>query len=212
MNITRPDGAASGARCSLRVNQQVHSFGEHTLSMSSVSRPSLPVAVAIPPLRKAAILLVSVERSLASQLLSRLERSSVEALTWEVARLESINPIERAIVLDEFYDLGLRRLCFVFDDLVKMADADIRRTFHIEDIKVWALALAGAAVSVRTKVLGALSAATSNHLRYHLEHLGPFRLSDAETAQLEITEHLRHMHDHGRISLSEPSAAAEVLV
>ena len=34
----------------------------------------------------------------------------------------AVDPAERAAVLEEFYGLGLRRLCFVFDDLVKMSD------------------------------------------------------------------------------------------
>ena len=68
-------------------------------------------------------------------------------------RLERVDPAERAAVLEEFYGLGLRRLCFVFDDLVKMSDLDIRAAFHDEDLETWALALAGAAAPVRAKVL-----------------------------------------------------------
>ena len=83
------------------------------------SEPGASLA-AIAPLRKAAIVLVSLEQSLASQLLAQLDRSSVEAVTWEIARLERIDPAEQAAVLDEFLGLGLRRLCFVFEDLLRM--------------------------------------------------------------------------------------------
>ena len=165
-----------------------------------------------PPVRKAAIVLVSLDQSLASQLLSHLDRSAVEAVTWEIARLERVDPAERAAVLEEFYGLGLRRLCFVFDDLVKMSDADIRAAFHDEDLETWALALAGAAAPVRAKVLGALAALPADRLRQSLDHLGPFRLSDSEAAQLEIAERLRRLYDRGRISLPEPSGRDEVLV
>ena len=68
-------------------------------------------------------------------------------------------------MLEEFYGLGLRRLCFVFDDLVKMSDADIRAAFHDEDLETWALALAGAAAPVRAKVLGALAALPADRLQ-----------------------------------------------
>jgi flagellar motor switch protein FliG len=168
--------------------------------------------VAMSPVRKAAIVLVSLEQSLASQLLSHLDRSAVEAVTWEIARLERVDPADRAAVLEEFYGLGLRRLCFVFDDLVKMADDDIRAACYEEDLDTWALALAGAAGPVRAKVLAALSSVTANRLRQSLDHLGPFRLSDSEAAQLEIAERLRRLYDHGRISLPEPSGREEVLV
>jgi flagellar motor switch protein FliG len=170
------------------------------------------LADAISPVRKAAIVLISLEQSLASQLLSHLDRSAVEAVTWEIARLERVEPADRAAVLEEFYGLGLRRLCFVFDDLIKMADADIRSAFHDEDLDTWALALAGAAAPVRAKVQAALSRAMASRLGQALDRLGPFRLSDSEAAQLEIAERLRRLYDHGRISLPEPSGRDEVLV
>jgi flagellar motor switch protein FliG len=170
------------------------------------------VAEAISPIRKAAIVLVSLDQSLASQLLSHLDRTAVESVTWEIARLERIEPAERAAVLEEFYGLGLRRLCFVFDDLVKMNDSDIRAAFDEDDSETWALALAGAAANVRAKVLEALSSTTADHLSAHLDHLGPFRLSDSEAAQLDIAERLRRLYDHGKISLPEPNGQDEVLV
>jgi flagellar motor switch protein FliG len=166
----------------------------------------------IPPIRKAAIVLMSLEQSLASQLLSHLDRASVEAVTWEIARLERVEPDERAEILDEFYALGLRRLCFVFDDLVKMDDADIKAAFHPEDLERWALALAGAAATVRAKVLHALADSSANMLNRCLERLGPFRLSDSESAQLEVAERLRRLYDRGRISLPEPTGSEEVVV
>jgi flagellar motor switch protein FliG len=164
------------------------------------------------PLRKAAIVLVSLEQSLASQLLSHLDRSTVEMVTWEIARLDRVDPDERTAILDEFYSLGLRRLCFVFDDLVKMSDVDIRSAYDGEDIETWALALAGSAATVRAKVLGALTASASDALRRQLEQLGPFRLSDSEAAQLEIADRLRRLYDLGSISLPEPNGSDEVLV
>ncbi len=165
---------------------------------------------AIPPVRKAAIVLFSLDESMGSQLLAHLDRSAVEAVTWEMVRLERVDPAERTAVLEEFYGLGLRRLCFVFDDLVKMSDLDIRAAFHDEDLETWALALAGAAAPARAKVLGSLSALTAERLRRHLDHLGPFRLSDSEMAQLEIADRLRRLYDRGRISLPEPSGRDEV--
>jgi flagellar motor switch protein FliG len=176
------------------------------------SGTSSPFTAAISSVRKAAIVLVSLDQSLASQLLSHLDRSAVEAVTWEIARLERIDPDERAAVLEEFYGLGLRRLCFVFDDIVKMSDNDIRAACHDEDLETWALALAGAAATVRNKVMAALATAPASRLRHDLDHLGPFRLSDSEAAQLEIAERLRRLYDRGRIVLPEPNGREEVLV
>jgi flagellar motor switch protein FliG len=211
MTTTRPEYYSPRPHGPAAVELEARGSAEGVPS-ASTAWPSDRDASEISPLRKAAIVLVSLEQSLASQLLSHLDRSAVEMVTWEIARLDRIDPAERTIVLDEFYGLGLRRLCFVFDDLVKMGDADIRAAFHEEDRETWALAMAGAAASVRAKVLGALSAASAGALRQHLDRLGPFRLSDSEAAQLDVADRLRRLHDQGRISLPEPNGSDEVLV
>jgi len=164
------------------------------------------------PLRKAAILMVSLEQPLASQLLAQLARPAVEAVTLEIARLERIAPAEQQAVLDEFYGLGLRRLRFVFDDLVKMEDRDIRLAYHDEDAVTWALALAGAARHVRDKVLGALPTGSAEVLRRTLAQLGPFRLDDAEAAQADVADRLRRLHDQGRLTLPDPDGREAILV
>jgi len=164
------------------------------------------------PIRKAAILLVSLEQPLASQLLAQLDRSAVEAVTLEIARLERIAPAEQQAVLEEFYGLGLRRLRFVFEDLVKMDDREIREAYHDEDAATWALALGGAARPVRTKVLKALPAVSAGALNRALDQLGPFRLDDAEAAQMDVAERLRRLHDHGRLTLPDPNGQEAILV
>jgi flagellar motor switch protein FliG len=164
------------------------------------------------PLRKAAILVVSLEQPLASQLLAQLDRASVEAVTLEIARLDRINPAEGHAVLEEFYGLGLRRLRFTFDDLARMDDTDLREAFHEEDASTWALALAGASPPARAKVLAALGPASSAALRRALDALGPFRLDDAEAAQTELAERMRRLHDHGRVTLPDPDGREEILV
>ena len=164
------------------------------------------------PLRKAAILVVSLEQPLASQVLAQMDRAAVEAVTLEIARLERIAPAEQVAVLEEFYGLGLRRLRFTFDDLAKMDDTDLREAFHNEDASIWALALAGASPPVRSKVLAALGSGSSAALRKALDTLGPFRLDDAEAAQAELAERLRRLHDHGRVTLPDPDGREEILV
>ncbi len=164
------------------------------------------------PARKAAIVLTALDHSLASRLLAHLDRAAVEAVTLEIAQLGPVEPDERSAVLEEFHALGLRRLRFSFDDLTRMSDADIQAAFHDEDLLVWALALAGSAATIRAKVTQALGAGRALVLGRALEHLGPFRLSDAEAAQQEIAELLRGLHDRGRISLPEPDPREEVVV
>lgn len=168
-------------------------------------------ASGIPALRKAAILLVSLEQSVSSRLLAGLGQEAVEAVTWEIARIDRVDPAEQAAVLEEFLGMGLRRLCFVFDDVLRMADAEIRAAFRPEDAEAWALALAGSAPPLRARVLGALHASAALTLQRHLDGLGPFRLSDTEVAQMEVAERIRGLYDQGSIDLPDPSGREELL-
>lgn len=164
------------------------------------------------PLRKAAILVVSLEQPLASMLLAQLDRAAVEAVTLEIARLDRIAPEEQHAVLEEFYDLGLRRLRFVFDDIAALEPADLRESYHEEDAATWALALSGVPRPTRDLVLAAFGPSQAVSLRRALDGLGPFRLDDVEAAQADLAERLRRLQDHGRITLPEPDGQEEILV
>lgn len=164
------------------------------------------------PIRKAAILILSLDQSLSRPLMAMLDRDAVDAVDREITRLDRIDPAEQHAVLEEFYAQGLRRLRFLFDDLVRMDDTDIQEAYHEEDATTWALALAGASRPVRAKVLGALAPNLAADLERTLGTLGPFRLDDAEAAQADLAERLRRLHDHGRISLPDPDGQEERLV
>ena len=163
-------------------------------------------------LRKAAILVVSLEEPLAAQLLARLDRAAVEAVTLEMARLERIDAEEQNAVLEEFFALGLKRLRFLFEDLIRLDDEAIRSACHDDDRALWALALAGASRPVQSKVLHALPSASADGLRRQLNHVGAFRLADAEAAQTDLAERLRRLHDLGRISLPDLDGQEDALV
>ena len=60
-------------------------------------------------LRKAAVLLLAIDRESASELLKRLEREQVEDVTREIAALSDIETRTRDKVVEEFYNLALAR-------------------------------------------------------------------------------------------------------
>ncbi len=173
---------------------------------------SRSATIGVGSLRKAAILVVSLEQPLASQLLAQMDREAVEAVTLEIARLERVAPSEVKLVLEEFYGQGLRRLRFLFDDVARMDDTDLQGAYHDEDASTWALALAGASRAIQAKVLGAIPARSAEGLRRAMACLGPFRLDDAEAAQADLAERLRRLHDHGTINLPDPDGQEAILV
>lgn len=69
-----------------------------------------PVSVeSMGTLTKAAVLLVSIEKEVAAQLLRSMSREAVEDVTREIAALDPINPKVRNAIVHEFYNLALAR-------------------------------------------------------------------------------------------------------
>lgn len=60
-------------------------------------------------LRKAAILMVSLDTETASAIMGQLDHESVERLTLAIARLEGVSPQEQDAVVEEFYTMGMAR-------------------------------------------------------------------------------------------------------
>jgi flagellar motor switch protein FliG len=68
---------------------------------------NLPRPDAIPGLRKAAILLVTLGEEVSAELLKQLEEEEVQSIGREVARLSAITTEQAEAVLDEFHQMGL---------------------------------------------------------------------------------------------------------
>ena len=63
-----------------------------------------------PALRKAAIVILSLDKPLAAEVLSQLRKDEVEALTMEITRLSDVTKEEQEVAIDEFYNLGRARV------------------------------------------------------------------------------------------------------
>lgn len=101
----------------------------------------------------------------------------------------------------------IRRLMFVFDDLMKLDDKSIQALLKEVDNSQWALALKGASEEIRQKVLGNLSQRAAELLREEMEYLGPVRLSDVEAMQQQIVDTVRRLEDAGEIQVNSGSDA-----
>lgn len=60
-------------------------------------------------LRKSAIVLLSLDKPLAAEVMSQLRKEEVEALTMEIAKLQEVSKEEQEGAIDEFYNLGMAR-------------------------------------------------------------------------------------------------------
>lgn len=95
----------------------------------------------------------------------------------------------------------IKRLMFVFDDLLKLDNKAIQALLKEVDNKQWAVALKGASDEIREKVLGNLSQRASEMLREEMEYLGPVKVSDVEHNQQQIVDAVRRLEDAGEIEI-----------
>lgn len=96
----------------------------------------------------------------------------------------------------------IRRLMFVFDDLLKLDDKAIQALLKEVDNAQWAVALKGASDEIRQKIFRNLSQRAAELLKEEMEYLGPVRLSDVEQMQQQIVDAVRRLEDSGEIVIA----------
>jgi hypothetical protein len=102
----------------------------------------------------------------------------------------------------------LRRLMFVFDDLLKLTDSALAAVYSRLDASTWALALKGASEELRSKIIDHIPPASADRLYLELQELGPVRVRDVAAAQQQIVEMVRWMEDAGEIIGADDEADA----
>lgn len=110
--------------------------------------------------------------------------------------LESLEQ-EDAELVDE-----IRRLMFVFDDLLKLDNKAIQALLKEVDNSQWAVALKGASEEIKQKILGNLSQRAADLLREEMQYLGPVKVSDVESVQQQIVDAVRRLEDAGEIEVT----------
>ncbi len=120
--------------------------------------------------------------------------------------LESLEQEDPELVDD------IRRLMFVFDDLLKLDNKAIQSLLKEVENSQWAVALKGASEEIRQKVLGNLSQRAADMLREEMEYLGPIRVSDVESMQQQIVDAVRRLEDAGEIEIGGGGKESEQFI
>jgi flagellar motor switch protein FliG len=100
----------------------------------------------------------------------------------------------------------IKNLMFVFEDLVVLDARAMQRLLRDIDSKELALALKVASEELKAAVMGAMSKRAMEALKEEIEFLGPVRLRDVETAQLQIVATVRALEEAGEIVISAGGA------
>ena len=122
-----------------------------------------------------------------AEILNRVDRSTEKAI---MEKLEESNPD----LADE-----IKRLMFVFDDILLLDDRTIQQILREIDSKDLVLALKGASEECRNKILKNMSSRARQMILEDMEVMGPVRLKTTEEAQQKIVNVIRQLEEMGEI-------------
>jgi flagellar motor switch protein FliG len=124
------------------------------------------------------------------QILNKVDRSTEKTI------------LETLEVQDPVLSEEIKKLMFVFEDIITMDDRSIQLVLREVESKDLALALKGASEDVANKIKRNMSKRASEMLEEEITFLGPVRLRDVEEAQQRIVNTIRRLEEAGEIILS----------
>jgi len=161
-----------------------------------------------------------VEKGLESRLASMLVQATEKAGGVETVA-EMLNLADRSTekgIMEaleaEDPDLveQIRRLMFVFEDILLVNDKGIQSVLKEVDNDELALALRTASDGLKEKVFSNMSERAASLIREEMEYMGPVRVSDVETAQQRIVDIVRRLEDAGEIIIAGRGGESELVV
>lgn len=161
-----------------------------------------------------------VEKGLESRL-SNMLQSSMEKVGGVETVAEMLNLCDRATeksILEgievedpELVD-DIRRLMFVFEDVLMVDEKGIQAVLKEVDNDELCLALKTASDQLKEKIFNNMSSRASELIKEDMQYMGPVRLSDVEAAQQRIVDVVRRLEDAGEIIISGRGGDADIVV
>ncbi len=108
--------------------------------------------------------------------------------------------------------LEIKRLMFLFEDLMFVDDKGIQRILREVDKKDLAMSLKIADEKLKEKIFANMSERARDLLQEELQYMGPVRLKEVETAQTRIVEIVKQLEDAGEIVVAGRGGKEEVFV
>ncbi|HTY58921.1 MAG TPA: flagellar motor switch protein FliG [Bacteroidota bacterium] len=108
--------------------------------------------------------------------------------------------------------MEIKRLMFMFDDLLFVDDRGIQRVLREVDKKELALSLKVCDDKLKEKVLQNMSERARDLLKEELQYMGPVRLKEVEAAQTRIVDIVKQLEDQGEIVIAGRGGTEEVFV
>jgi flagellar motor switch protein FliG len=93
----------------------------------------------------------------------------------------------------------VRKLMFIFDDILLLEDRSVQRVLREVDTKDLAVALKAADEEVKAKIFKNISERAVAMIQEEIDYMGPKRLSEVEAAQMAVVEVIRNLEESGEI-------------
>lgn len=106
----------------------------------------------------------------------------------------------------------IRRLMFVFEDIIHVDDKGIQAVLKEVDNDELTLALKTASETLKDKIFSNMSARAGELIKEDMQYMGPVRLSDVEAAQQRIVDIVRRLEDAGEIIISGRGGEKDLVV
>ncbi|MEE9430543.1 MAG: flagellar motor switch protein FliG [Melioribacteraceae bacterium] len=110
---------------------------------------------------------------------------------------------------DEDVAFEIKRLMFLFDDIIHLQDRDIQAIMKEVDRKDLGLALKVADERVQEKVFSNMSERAADLLKEELEYMGPVKLKEVEAAQGRIVDQIKILEEQEIITISFRGGGSE---
>ncbi len=161
-----------------------------------------------------------VERGLESRLSNMLSQSMEKAGGVDTVA-EVLNLADRATektIMEgleaEDPDLveSIRRLMFVFEDILMVNDKGIQAVLKEIENDELGLALKTASDELRDKIFGNMSARAGEMIKEDMEFMGPVKVSDVEAAQQRIVDVVRRLEEAGDVMIEGRGGESDLVV
>lgn len=106
----------------------------------------------------------------------------------------------------------IRRLMFVFEDILLVNDKGIQLVLKEIDNEELSLALKTASAELQDKIFCNMSERAAQLIKEDMEYMGPVRVSDVEGAQQKIVDVVRRLEDAGEVIISGRGGEKEMIV
>ena len=106
----------------------------------------------------------------------------------------------------------IRRLMFVFEDVIRVNDKGIQSVLKEVDNNQLALALKTASEELKQKIFRNMSERAAQLIREEMEFMGPVRVSDVESAQQKFVDIVRRLEDAGELIVSGRGGENDMVV